>query len=114
MVWRDGRVAEGGGLLNRCTVKSRTGGSNPPLSAIFHSNLNRIKGSPGRVARVHLVDFSAVVVELGLISYLDQAGLQWAGPFCFQVCVEWEGVRSHRTLPIVAACAGTKRRPEVR
>src|SRR5690349_1428109 len=31
--WRDGRVAEGGGLLNRCTVKSRTGGSNPPLSA---------------------------------------------------------------------------------
>src|SRR5438874_1758769 len=32
---RDGRVAEGGGLLNRCTVKSRTGGSNPPLSARF-------------------------------------------------------------------------------
>jgi hypothetical protein len=30
---RDGRVAEGGGLLNRCTVKSCTGGSNPPLSA---------------------------------------------------------------------------------
>src|SRR3954462_2421088 len=33
---RDGRVAEGGGLLNRCTVKSRTGGSNPPLSAILN------------------------------------------------------------------------------
>src|SRR2546428_13352312 len=32
-VWRDGRVAEGGGLLNRYTVKSRIGGSNPPLSA---------------------------------------------------------------------------------
>jgi hypothetical protein len=31
--WRGGRVAEGGGLLNRCTVKSCTGGSNPPLSA---------------------------------------------------------------------------------
>src|SRR2546421_7004029 len=31
---RDGRVAEGGGLLNRYTVKSRIGGSNPPLSAI--------------------------------------------------------------------------------
>src|SRR5215470_7286105 len=31
--WRDGRVAEGGGLLNRYTVKSRIGGSNPPLSA---------------------------------------------------------------------------------
>ena len=30
---RDGRVAEGGGLLNRCRVKSSTGGSNPPLSA---------------------------------------------------------------------------------
>ena len=35
VAWRDGRVAEGGGLLNRCTVKSRTGGSNPPLSAIL-------------------------------------------------------------------------------
>ena len=31
---RDGRVAEGGGLLNRYTVKSRIGGSNPPLSAM--------------------------------------------------------------------------------
>jgi hypothetical protein len=28
-------VAEGGGLLNRYTVKSRIGGSNPPLSAIL-------------------------------------------------------------------------------
>ena len=26
-------MAEGGGLLNRCRVKSSTGGSNPPLSA---------------------------------------------------------------------------------
>jgi hypothetical protein len=37
IIWegrRDGRVAEGGGLLNRCTVKSCTGGSNPPLSAM--------------------------------------------------------------------------------
>ncbi len=34
--WRDGRVAEGAGLLNRYTVKSRIGGSNPPLSASFH------------------------------------------------------------------------------
>jgi hypothetical protein len=33
---RDGRVAEGDGLLNRYTVKSRIGGSNPPLSASFH------------------------------------------------------------------------------
>ena len=30
---RVGRVAEGGGLLNRCRTKSSTGGSNPPLSA---------------------------------------------------------------------------------
>jgi hypothetical protein len=35
MVWRDGRVAEGAGLLNRYTVKSRIGDSNPPLSASF-------------------------------------------------------------------------------
>src|ERR1700744_6501383 len=36
---RDGRVAEGGGLLNRYRVKSSIGGSNPPLSAIL-LNLN--------------------------------------------------------------------------
>ncbi len=29
-------MAEGGGLLNRYTVKSRIGGSNPPLSAITY------------------------------------------------------------------------------
>ncbi len=34
---RDGRVVEGGGLLNRYTVKSCIGGSNPPPSAIFLS-----------------------------------------------------------------------------
>ena len=34
---RDGRVAEGAGLLNRYTVKSRIGGSNPPLSATLIS-----------------------------------------------------------------------------
>ena len=31
-------MAEGGGLLNRYTVKSRIGGSNPPLSATFIIN----------------------------------------------------------------------------
>lgn len=31
-------MAEGGGLLNRCTVKSCTGGSNPPLSATLLSS----------------------------------------------------------------------------
>ena len=30
-------MAEGAGLLNRYTVKSRIGGSNPPLSATFIS-----------------------------------------------------------------------------
>ena len=33
-VWRRGRVAEGGGLLNRYTVNSRIQGSNPCVSAI--------------------------------------------------------------------------------
>jgi hypothetical protein len=37
--WRDGRVAEGDGLLNRYTAKSRIGGSNPPLSAIFYKGI---------------------------------------------------------------------------
>ena len=32
---RDGRVAEGGGLLNRYRVKSSIEGSNPSLSASF-------------------------------------------------------------------------------
>ena len=31
--WRRGREAEGGGLLNRYTVKSRIEGSNPSVSA---------------------------------------------------------------------------------
>ena len=31
-------MAEGDGLLNRYTVKSRIGGSNPPLSASFLSS----------------------------------------------------------------------------
>ena len=43
---RGGRVAEGGGLLNRCTVKSCTGGSNPPLSARLIIHLNRKDLSP--------------------------------------------------------------------
>jgi hypothetical protein len=44
---RDGRVAEGGGLLNRCTVKSCTGGSNPPLSASKIFILNRLRDGSG-------------------------------------------------------------------
>ena len=44
--WRDGRVAEGGGLLNRCRVKSSTGGSNPPLSSryLILNNLLEYRG----------------------------------------------------------------------
>ena len=33
-------MAEGAGLLNRFTVKSRNGGSNPPLSASFYWGFN--------------------------------------------------------------------------
>jgi hypothetical protein len=40
---RDGRVAEGGGLLNRYRVKSSIGGSNPPLSAILQIKSFRIR-----------------------------------------------------------------------
>jgi hypothetical protein len=40
---RDGRVAEGGGLLNRYTVKSRIGGSNPPLSASPHKTIAAVQ-----------------------------------------------------------------------
>src|SRR5271155_4019767 len=45
---RDGRVAEGDGLLNRYTAKSRIGGSNPPLSAIsifFNGGTSSVKMS---------------------------------------------------------------------
>ena len=34
-------MAEGAGLLNRFTAKSRNGGSNPPLSAIFSISILR-------------------------------------------------------------------------
>ena len=44
-------MAESGGLLNRYTVKSRIGGSNPPLSAIFiNENTQQIIG--GDVAQL--------------------------------------------------------------
>jgi hypothetical protein len=46
---RGGRVAEGGGLLNRCTVKSCTGGSNPPLSVYVRKPLILIVLSGWRI-----------------------------------------------------------------
>lgn len=33
-LWRGGREAEGGGLLNRYTINSRIEGSNPSLSVL--------------------------------------------------------------------------------
>src|SRR5680860_324061 len=42
---RRGREAEGGGLLNRYTVKSRIGGSNPPVSANSSHNLLFLMGN---------------------------------------------------------------------
>ena len=50
-VWRDGRVAEGGGLLNRYRVKSSIEGSNPSLSAIpraFVTSLSEPTDNLGR------------------------------------------------------------------
>ena len=41
---RGGRVAEGGGLLNRYTVQSRIKGSNPFLSAILRPFGVRVAG----------------------------------------------------------------------
>ena len=38
-LWRDGRVAEGGGLLSRCSGKTATEGSNPSLSANLKKRL---------------------------------------------------------------------------
>ena len=76
---RDGRVAEGGGLLNRCRVKSSTGGSNPPLSAIhFYVCLNpKINNTKHKtyiaISFVHLVRHdSQILLYWGHLS--DQIG----------------------------------------
>src|SRR5262249_32604730 len=39
---RRGRVAEGGGLLNRYTAQSRIEGSNPSVSAICFAGIGRV------------------------------------------------------------------------
>ena len=44
---RRGREAEGGGLLNRYTVKSRIEGSNPSVSATIVSNPLLVKRFSG-------------------------------------------------------------------
>ncbi len=38
LVWRDGRVVECGGLENRLASNPGYGGSNPPLSASYHTS----------------------------------------------------------------------------
>jgi hypothetical protein len=50
--WRRGREAEGGGLLNRYTVKSRIEGSNPSVSA---SRLSMGAGAPALGSLAFLV-----------------------------------------------------------
>ena len=57
---RDGRVAEGGGLLNRYRVKSSIGGSNPPLSAIYLKIIN-LERFGERSAETLIVFLSAIV-----------------------------------------------------
>src|ERR1700756_3019284 len=55
-VWRGGRVAEGGGLLNRYTVKSCIGGSNPPLSARHFRTPDHAPAYAGSPQRLHPAD----------------------------------------------------------
>ena len=61
-------MAEGGGLLNRCTVKSCTGGSNPPLSAT-QSKLQRECAESARITR----RIAAIQRVLGLIRTRENA-----------------------------------------
>ncbi len=49
---RVGRVAEGGGLLNRYRVKNSIGGSNPPLSA---TELSEVRALPGDLGETRAV-----------------------------------------------------------
>jgi hypothetical protein len=70
-------VAEGGGLLNRCTVKSCTQGSNPCLSArqiladgAFRVMLLHVFGKPARVYLIIVLAFSAIIIfGYGQIQY---------------------------------------------
>ena len=51
VVWRDGRVVDGGGLENRCTRKG-TGGSNPSPSDLRHT-LASLAATVGRPDEPH-------------------------------------------------------------
>ena len=78
--WRDGRVAEGNGLLNRHTVKSGIGGSNPPLSDSSFTNLAlprfvRQAGGPAPVSvRVYFPLSDSSFTNLALPRFVRQAG----------------------------------------
>src|SRR6188472_2990755 len=62
--WRDGRVAEGGGLLNRYTVKSCIEGSNPSLSA-SRKSLNNV----GTETEINALSISGCVPALRRMNY---------------------------------------------
>ena len=55
-------MAEGDGLLNRYTVKSRIGGSNPPLSAIFS---------------LQFIKTQKIPIKMELASLMLAIGLKW-------------------------------------
>src|SRR5204862_4898341 len=66
------RVAEGGGLLNRCTVKSCTQGSNPCLSARLPQLRDRLSsmGDASRWLALHpLGDFDSKQVQRAAQSF---------------------------------------------
>src|SRR5271169_2718648 len=54
--WRRGRVAEGGGLLNRYTLQRRIEGSNPSVSA-------SLSGGAASVSKPTLIGRRRVVLE---------------------------------------------------
>ena len=57
-------MAEGAGLLNRFTVKSRNGGSNPPLSASFFIPDTLIPDTCNQVLRDFLLLMTLLVLPL--------------------------------------------------
>src|SRR5579883_2276625 len=74
---RGGRVAKGGGLLNRCTVKSCTQGSNPCLSAssmpISHSSGAALSAADRRKHSSPAVPLApGQTVRISLLKELDQ------------------------------------------
>src|SRR5438552_6615371 len=67
---RGGRVAEGGGLLNRYTVNSRIVGSNPIPSA---TTIPLIRGA------------SRQTIEAQIWPSVPVFGRKWVGPICARI-----------------------------